>query len=161
MKEWISHLFILILSFKSFFFGTFLSIIISFHFHHLLRVSFLLLLFLVSLHLSELFLSVLLLHIRVHFFSIIRLNTKFILVLSSIFSLHLIFVFFIKFIFKFDSLATNIYLIWLRNYLVTNDAWLAVQAAEILDITCELMNHDIIKLSNFIVSFWEVCLGLQ
>ena len=84
-----------------------------------------------------------------HFFSIFSFFlTKFFLVLLTIIT-HIVFLIF-NFIFKLNSVTTDINLIWLRDYLVTNDATLAVNTGEIFKITLQLMNHDVIEGGNII-----------
>jgi hypothetical protein len=110
-------------------------------------------LFLIRLHLSELFLRVLLLlHlIGVHFLAIAVLGAELLLVLAAtLSSSFFVFVFLVDLVLELHSVATDVYLVWLRYDLIANDAGLAIEATQVLDVSLELMYHDVVELTQVV-----------
>lgn len=136
-------LLIVAFAFHHFFFRTILC-----SFSHLLRRH----LFLIGLHLSKLLLCVLLLlHlIGVHFLAIAVLGAELLLVLAALSSSVLVFVFLVDLVLELHSIATDVYLVWLRYDLIADDARLAIEATQVLDVSLQLMYHDVVELTQVV-----------
>lgn len=128
----------------------FLAVVDSFHLLLHLLLSHLLL---VSLHLRKLLLCVLLHLIRVHFLPVVVLDKLF-LVVAAILAvgalIMLLLLVFVNFILQFDPIAADKNLIRLRYYLVANNTRLAIQTAQILDVTLQLVNHNVVELAKIV-----------
>lgn len=138
---------------------TLLSVLRSHFLLHLLRRH----LLLVGLHLRQLFLSVLLHLVRVHFLSVAVLHAKLLLVLSAVGAaivLLLLLIVLLNLVLQLDSVTANKDLIRLRYYLISDDARLAVQAAQVLDVALQLVNHHVVELPEIVnvpvIAHWLV-----
>ena len=136
-----------------------LSVLGSHFLLHLLRRH----LLLVGLHLRQLFLSVLLHLVRVHFLTVAVLHAKLLLVLSAVGAaivLLLLLIVLLNLVLQLHSVTANKDLIRLRYYLISDDARLAVQAAQVLDVALQLVDHHVVELPEIVnmpvIAHWLV-----
>ena len=114
-----------------------------------------------SLHLSDLLwcklywvsvlVKILRLPIRILHIVLLLLVLHLLLHLHLLQLLHsLLLLLLVKFILKLHPVTTNVDLARIRNYLITEDGRLAAETAEVLQIACQLMNEDIVELSEVV-----------
>ena len=112
-------------------------------------------LLLVSLHLSELLGRVLLHLVGIHLLPVAVMDTEFVLILAATWLVHSIILMvalliLIDLILQLDPVTADKNLLRLRNYLVPDDARLAVQATEVLDVALQLVDHHVVELPEVI-----------